>query len=261
MTSIKNIELKPDEFALYFAGNQGVDLDALANFLKRVSSVARRHGGELVIVGLHEGSLVVKLRAIARSKIAQNAIKEFSDKPIDGSVKVTGLIAAIAGAIIWLMSPTKDVTPIAKAGAEIIDKHQITEISVVTNEKITVVMNEAIAKKIKKKHEIRAVGRASEKSQITKIVKNQYNLPEIEIMVKDAHQSNLTGEVALVGDAFHFQPDGYHYWVPIYMRPSSSVQLHPGERYRIGGQIKTLNGQPDQIIAASADLITGRSIK
>ncbi|MGS0648552.1 hypothetical protein ACU81Q_13095 [Komagataeibacter melomenusus] len=150
MTSIKNIELKPDEFALYFAGNQGVDLDALANFLKRVSSVARRHGGELVIVGLHEGSLVVKLRAIARSKIAQNAIKEFSDKPIDGSVKVTGQIAAIAGAIIWLMSPTKDVTPIAKAGAEIIDKHQITEISVVTNEKITVVMNEAIAKKIKK---------------------------------------------------------------------------------------------------------------
>lgn len=104
---VEKLNLRPDEFAFYFEAEWGVEVDALANFLKRASTVARSHGAELRVVGLREGSLAVILRAIKKSKIVENATKEFVDKPLEGGVKVTTLVGAIAAAIVYLMLPGK----------------------------------------------------------------------------------------------------------------------------------------------------------
>jgi len=97
---VERFELRPDELAFHFAGDRGVNADALANFLKRAAAVAKSRGGELRVVGLREGSLMVKLRALPRSKIARNLAKKFVDDPLDQGLKGAGLVAAIAGALI-----------------------------------------------------------------------------------------------------------------------------------------------------------------
>lgn len=150
MTSIVDgLTLQPDELAFHFAGDGGVDVDALSNFLRRASTVAKGRGAELRAVGLRDGSLVVKLRVIAKSKIAQNASKKFVADPLDGAVKVTALVGAVAGAIIWMMSPAGGDTPVAKAGAQIVEEHNVTQISIVTNNDTTVIMDRTIARALK----------------------------------------------------------------------------------------------------------------
>lgn len=138
--------------------------------------------------------------------------------------------------------------------AEIIDTHHVTEISVITNNNTTVVINRAIAGDMRQARRQRSiveedvvVGMSSTDSQL----KHQ-----VTTMVWEARLGNLVGEVALVQGMLHFRPDGYHYWVPVDSRRSSSlVQLAPGARYRVGGQIETLRGQPDRVVVESADPI------
>lgn len=90
----------PDEFAFHFETEIGVDADALANFLKRAATAARRAGGEIRVVGLQEGSLNVILKAFKKG-----AAKEFKDKPIDTTIKSTVFVTAIVTAIVHMMSP------------------------------------------------------------------------------------------------------------------------------------------------------------
>ena len=53
----------------------------------------------------------------------------------------------------------------------------------------------------------------------------------------------------------HFHPDGLHLSVPVYMIPGSHMQLVPGARYRVGGSIEMLDGQPDLLVVGAAELI------
>lgn len=133
-----------------------MDASALADFLKRAATVARQRGGDLRVVGLRQGSLAIVITAIKKSKIGQSAAKEFSEKPIDTTIKASGFAAAIVSAIVYAMSPAQSgSTPLAKAGAEVVENHKVTEITIVTNATSSVVMNKMIAS------EIRAVDRVS----------------------------------------------------------------------------------------------------
>lgn len=262
MASIaEGLGLRPDELAFYFASDRGVEVDALANFLKRVSTIAARKGGALRVVGLQQGSLIVKLRAIPKSAVAQNAWKEFSEKPLDGTIKVgkiaAGLAAAIAAAVVLAMSGHQGETPVAKAGAEIVDKHQVTEISVITVNNTTVVMNEQIARTIKAHREL-----AHDRDETVRhrhseaLTKSVMAMPRLTAgMAADFHHGRLTGEVGIFLEALHFKPDGFQFSVPVYSASGSQVILIPGTRYRVGGRIETRHGQPDRLVVETADAI------
>ncbi len=237
------LELGADEFAFHFETEKGVDADALANFLKRAATIARQRGGELRVVGLREGSLAVIVKAIKRSRLGRSAAREFAEKPIDTGIKVSAFAASIVGAIIYAMSPSASGTsPLAKAGAEVVEKQQVTQISIVTNEASTVVMNESIAAEVRQAE--------SNGRPMLAPPEEIRRLPQrVVAMIEDARHGNLSGEAALVLDQLHFRPDGYKYWVPVEENPvSGQGQLYPGGHFRVSGHIVMLGGQPDRIV-------------
>ena len=77
----ERLGLGPDEFAFHFETAVGVDADALATFLKRAATVARRSGADLRVVGMSEGSLDVVIKAIQKG-----ARKELLEKPIGTAI-------------------------------------------------------------------------------------------------------------------------------------------------------------------------------
>lgn len=255
-STAEKFELRPDELAFHFAGDEGLAIEVLFNFLRRASTIAGRNGAELRVVGLLEGSLLVKLRAIPVSKMAQNAGRKFVDDPLGEAGKVTVLVGGIAAALIWAFG--QGATPIAKAGAEIVDKHQVTQISVVTNNNVTVVMNEPIAGNVRAHQEL-ARGRSAiiRHHRAEAPATTLAEMPQLATISEDFRRGRLTGAVAPFRDAMHFQPDGFHFSVPVYMIPGLHVQLVPGARYRVGGSIEMLDGQPDRLVVEAAELIPG----
>lgn len=239
----EQLDLGPNEFAFHFETSDGVDADALANFLKRAATVARQRGAELRIVGLREGSLAVIVDVIKKG-----ASKEFAEKPIDTTIKVSTFAAAIVGAIVLAMTPTKSGdTPLGKAGAEVVENHHVTKITVVTSQDITVVMDETIAFEVREAERNRQVMLAGPEE----VMRLPHRVAE---MIEDARQGNLSGQAALIGDELHFRPDGYRYWVPVDENPvSANGALYPGGNFRVGGRIAMRDGLPDRIIVDWAE--------
>lgn len=241
----ERLGLGPDEFAFHFETTVGVDADALATFLKRAATVARRNGAELRVVGLREGSLDVIIKAFKKG-----AKREFKDKPIDTTVKTSVFVGGIVVGIINMMSPEHGGTPIASAGAKVIEGHQVTEIILVTNDSSTVVMNEKIAKEVREAKERQPLLEAPD-------VPPRLSAP-VTGMLRDARSGDLLGETSIVKGELHFRPDGYRYWVPVDENPvTANGALHPGVRYRVSGHIALIGGQPDRIIVDRAVPISG----
>jgi len=233
--------LGPDEFAFHFETGLGVDADALATFLKRAATVARRSGGELRVVGVREGSVDVVLKAIKKG-----AANEFTEKPIDTTIKSSAFVGGIVAGIIHLMSPQlSGDTPLAKAGADMVENHHVTQIIVLTSDQSTVVMNQTIAK------EVREVRRRQH------LLDGPDEVPRLSApvagMLRDARSGDLSGETSIVKGELHFRPDGYRYWVPIDESPvTADGSLKPGVRYRVSGHIALSGGQPDRIVVDRA---------
>lgn len=237
----ERLGLRPDEFAFNFETKLGVDADALATFLKRAATVARRSGGELRVVGVREGSVDVVLKAIRKG-----AAKEFKEKPIDTTIKTSVFVCGIVAGIIHMMSPQlSGDTPIAKAGADIVENHHVAQITVITNDDSTVVMNQTIAK------EVREVGERQYLLERPDAV-SRLSAP-VAGMLHDARSGDLFGETSVVKSELHFRPDGYRYWVPVDENPvTANGSLRPGARYRISGHIALSGGQPDRIVVDRA---------
>lgn len=236
----ERLGLQPDEFAFHFATNVGVDADALATFLKRAATVARRGGAELRVVGMREGSLDVVIRAIRKG-----AKKEFLEKPIDTTIKSSLFLTGIVVGIIHAMSPTSGGTPIANAGAAIVEDHPVTQITVVTNDDSVVVMDEGIAKELREAREQQ------------KLLEGPDEAPRLSApvagMLRDARSGDLSGETSIVTGELHFRPDGYRFWVPVDENPvTADNALRPGGRYRVSGHIALIEGQPDRIVVDRA---------
>jgi hypothetical protein len=243
----ERLDLGPNEFAFHFETDDGIEARVLATFLQRAATVAKRHGADLRIVGLREGSLDVII-APRKSGIAQNAAKEFREKPIGTTVAVAGLVTAIVGAIIAAMALEKNgASPMGKAGAELVERHEVTQIEIVTTETSTVLMNKEIAQRV------REAPRHGGLPHTPPEAGAERRPPQVLKLAEDARQGDLSGEVLLVEGNLHFRPDGHKFLVPVDKMASHGIrQLSPGGHYRVTGQIEMLSGQPDSIIIDSA---------
>ena len=237
----ERLGLGPDEFAFHFETKLGVDADALATFLKRAATVTRRSGAELRVVGVREGSVDVVVKAVRKG-----AAKEFKEKPIDTTIKTSVFVGGIVAGIVHMMSPQMSGdTPIAKAGADMVENHHVTQITVVTNDDSTVVMNQTIAK------EVRKVRERQHLLEVPHAV-SRLSAP-VAGMLRDARSGDLSGETSIVKGELHFRPDGYRYWVPVDENPvTANGLLQAGGRYRVSGHIALNGGQPDRIVVDGA---------
>lgn len=243
--NLERLGLAPNELAFYFVTDSGIEARTLANFLSRAGTVANRHGAELRVVGVKDGSVSVTLRVIAK-----NAAKEFVDKPIDAALKVTTLVGAVAAGIIYMMTPSKaGETPIAKAGAEIVIKQNVTQIMLVTHGQSVLVMDEARA------IELREIVQRDELPKLVAPDATRAAIMHREVadMIADARAGTLVGEIILADDQLHFRPKGYHFLVPVDPLKSEGFHdLHPGGRFMITGDIVDVGGRPDRLIVYGA---------
>ena len=215
----------------------------LATFLRRAATVARSQGADLRVVGVREGSLAVILKALRKS-----AAKEFTEKPIDTTIKTAGLVVAVVGAIRASMSLAKSSgSSITMAAVELVERHEVTEITIVTRETNTVIMNEELSRRVREKRVRGGRLPAQPKAATGHISQRVVELSE------EARRGDLSGEFLLVEGNLHFRPDGYNFLVPVDTTVIPGIrQLLPSRYYRVTGRIATLDGQPDHIVVVSA---------
>jgi hypothetical protein len=236
------LQLRPDEFAFYFQSEAGVEAHELGVFLQRAATVARGKGAELRVSATKPGSLAIILRAARKSPTTEAAGKEFAKAPIATTAASVALAGAVAGAIIYAMNPQPgQVTPLAKAGAKVIEKCHVQQIEVITVDKSIVVMDQDRAQRVR---QIQRVER-----------RRSLELPprEVQMLIGAAREGMLSGGVVDVEGELHFRPDGYRYLVPINMdRSEAAEDLYPQAHFRVRADLRTLDGQPDTIIIHSA---------
>ena len=237
-----DLRLQPDEFAVLFRSDAGVDANELGIFLQRASTVGRRAGAELQVVAVEHGSVAVILRTIKRSSIAKSAGKEFAKAPIGTTAAGTAIVGAVVSAIVFAMAATHgEVTPLAKAGADLVENHQVQEIQIVTINQTFVVMDEH------RVEQLRAVERRVE------LPREALPAPEVRQLIAQGRKGTLSGEVFYVAGELHFRPDGYRYLVPVDTRRSEAIgDLKVDVHFRVVADILTHNGQPDTIIIHDA---------
>jgi len=236
------LQLRPDEFAFYFQSEAGVEAHELGLFLQRAATVAKRQGAELRVTTTKSGSLAVILQAFRRSRRAPAGRDEVAKPPTAVRAASAGLAITVAGAIIYAMTPRPGhVTPLAKAGAEVVEKCHVQQIQVVTIKETTVVMDENRAQRVREFQDIER--------------RRSLALPpaEVQLLIGAARKGTLSGDVVDVEGELHFRPDGYRYLVPINMGISDAAQeLYPRAHFRVQADLRTLDGQPDTIIIHSA---------
>jgi hypothetical protein len=237
------LDLAPDEFAFRFDTEFGVEADEVAAFLQRAATVARRTGADLRVVGVREGSLVIKLRAVAKA-----AGKEFKKTPLAGTASVFA-IGGVIYAIVHAMIPSHtSITPLARAGAQIVEQHQVKTIEVITVNQTFLVMDETRAAQIRMLDEhLKHRGRAPAPGESI----SSFDDVDVPRLVQAAKQGALSGEVLEVEGELHFRPAGFRFLVPIDAAPDIAGALQAGKHVRIAGQVITRNGQPDRLIVES----------
>ena len=257
-TLAQKLDLGPDQFAFHFDTGGGVGAEALATLLQRAATIARRQGGELRVIGLSEGSLSVIIEAIKKSKLAKNAQKEYLDKPIEKTIAISSFTAGIVWAIIHAMSPEQSGdTPINKSAADIIEKCEVTQISVVTIDSQTVVMNAKIAgsvRQVEAERRMRSSLPVQEGNEDSLPVKQLDHPPsDMSVVREQARGGRLIGRVVIADGDLFFGPSEYRFLVPIDIVTSKNPhELVPGRLYQIIGEIIFESGQPDSIVIESA---------
>lgn len=243
MTTSSELGLGRDEFAFRFDTEAGIEADDLAVFLQRAATVARRAGADLKVVGVPSGSLIVKLRAVAKA-----ANKEFKKTPLAGTASafaIGGVIYAIANAMVPSHTNT---SPLAKAGVQIIEQHQVKKIEIVTVNQTIVIMDEDRAAQIRMLDQHRKQRKSTQAQPEYRLRHDDAELPRF---VEAARQGLLTGQVFDVEGELHFRPDGFRFLVPIDAELDDGAALHVGRHIRIAGAVLTRNGQPDRLVVTS----------
>lgn len=239
MATAADLGLGPNDLAFVFDSNVGVNAADLGAFLQRASVVSRRAGADLYVVGLHEGSLAVVAKAVRRgAKALGNAVAdEFQATPV--KTTAGALAAVVSTAIITAMIPQPGkVSPVAKAGAALVENHNVSQISLLTVNQTTLIMDESRAA------EVREFDHAA--------MSDRPLLPDVRRLISRASEGNLSGTVTLVEGELHFRPDGFRYLVPIdyLVRPPAAVQ--PGRHLIVSGEIVLRDSLPDSLVIHDA---------
>lgn len=245
--AVSGYELSADEFAFHFDSKNGVPATELGHFLQRAATVARRQGAELHVVGLRDGSLEVVLKAIAKSKLAKNAKKEFEKAPLGTSAAGAGLVGAVVSAIIFATSSSTP-TPLAKSAANLIEQTSVTQIQVVTVNQNVVIMDVEGAKQVRALDLPYAGG--------AKFLPKSHGAslpsPDMRRLSAEMEKGSLTGWIGEFGGELHFRPDGYRYSAPIDLRFANTTEL-PAGRYRVRGDLLLKAGRPDEFVILTAE--------
>lgn len=238
--------LDPSEFAFYFRSEIGIEAGDLGDFLKRTAAIAKREGAELRVVGFESGSLFVIFKALAKSvkKTAAKVAKAFDEDPLDAAEKSVVIVGSIAAAIIWAMSADASA-PLAKAGAEVMEKHAVREIDLITANETILVMDEASAARVREVIRDRRERRAE--ARVLQIDDYRETLPRLE---QDPVHRIFEGSFAKIDGEFHFRPDGFNYFVPVdFVDRAQAEKIHgDGWMYKIDAHLSFSRRMPHRMI-------------
>lgn len=242
---IMSKELSPDQLAFYFKCEGGVGADALGKFMQRAATVAKREGVNLQVLATRDGSLAIIARVVKRSGSAVGS--EFGATPLKTSAATTVLVTAVVAAISHAMSPDSDiVTPLAKAGARLVEENGITSIELVTKENTIQIMDHDRAISVLCRSKSVKIESVHSFISATPVV-------EAELMAHKALEGMLAGTVLVVAGKLYFGPDDYRYLVPIDFSSNFDGEgLVSGGNYRVRGKIIFRGSSPDHIIINSA---------
>lgn len=240
MATISGATLGDDEFAFHFDTPRGIDAQRLGVFLQRAAKVARDNGADLRIVGIEEGSLDVIARVTKATGRKVGA--EFAANPIKTTAASSVLVGLVIKGLAMVMAPAESgATPLAKAGAEIVEKEKVKNITIVSNGGQVVVMDPVIAREVRE-------------------AERRYRPPalpsyrETQRMIADGGE--LTGSVAEMDGDLYFRPDGHRFAVPIDMETSETADvLYPGAHYRVRGELILRRERPYALIVSYATRI------
>lgn len=246
---IERFAFEPDQFALYFDTDQGIEIRELANFLNRLSTVTRGVGAEVRVVGIYPGSLTVLFKAAARSKVARNAASRFVDDPVDATTKASALVILVVGAIAGAVAYFEGAPPpAAKAGAQLITNGTTNTIQIVTGDKTIVIMDSSIADHVQKAdRERRADSIGAAPDRVLSSPETRIRLPDLSETMDAAKQGKLVGVVRDLDGLLYFKPDGYAYMVPVEGGDRGFARVLGGARYRVTGEITTKDGFPNTL--------------
>jgi hypothetical protein len=161
------------------------------------------------------------------------------------------IVGAVVGAIVWAMH-SANPTPLAKAGADVVEHCHIEQIDIVTIDQRTVIMDEASAQDVREaERRQREIPRLTDEREMPLLM-----APEVRKFSLEVERGIITGSIDYAAGELHFRPDGYRYFVPVAFGRGTFQQqtLKPG-RYRISGTLETQDGYPDEILVRSADPI------
>jgi hypothetical protein len=234
-TTAWTLTLEPNDLAFVFDSDVGVSAADLGLFLQRASTVSRGAGVDLYVVGLREGSLAVIAKALRKG--AQAGIEEFKSSPIRTTAAVVSLAtAAVAAAMI---PRPGHVSPLAKAGAALVEHHSVAQISLITMNSTTIIMDERRAAEVRRFEGEKQHG--------------DLPSPEVRRLIASAASGDLAGTVLLVDGELHFRPDGFRYLVPIDRTTGALPQLvQAGRHLRVWGQLLLRDSQPDMLVVRDA---------
>ncbi len=237
MAGISGMTLGDDEFAFHFDTEKGIDAQRLGIFLQRAAKVARDNGADLRIVAIEEGSLDVVARVTKAA--AKKVGDEFAANPVKTSAASSVLVGVVIQGLALVMAPAESgATPLAKAGAEIVEKEHVQSITIISQVEQVIVMDPAIA------DEVRRVERRSRAPALP-------SYRETQRMIADGGE--ITGFVAEMDGDLYFRPDGHRFAVPIDMQTSEAADaLYPGAHFRVRGELILRRERPYALIVSSA---------
>jgi hypothetical protein len=237
----EELQLREDQFAFYFRTKQGVEANELGTFLQRAATIARKENAELRVTAVQPGSVAVIFQAFISSPVARAAVDEFMRQPIATTAAGVAIVGAIVGSIVWAMSPDAGATPLAKAGADVVQSGSVEQIEIVTIRQTIVVMDAARADQVRHLQQ-----RHAERPRMS--------YPMVRQLADDARSGMLTGTVLDVAGELHFRPHGQRFLVPIEVASAhAAAQLFPNHQVRIRGDLLTHNGQPNGIVVHWAE--------
>jgi len=185
-------------------------------------------------VGLREGSLAVVARVLR--KAGKASLEEVKSSPVRTAGAAVGIVSIVAMALLSAIKPTEtSATPLAKAGAVLVEDKSITQISLITIDRSTVVMDEETAKQVRR---LEGEGR-----------RRLLAAPDVRRLIQYAATSGIRGTVVYVDGEPHFRPDGFRYLVPVALATGVDEEALASARdVVVWGELLLKDSQPDILV-------------